>query len=172
MAIEKEFESELITTRDYDALTKQAHALAAGERDIIANSANFAAFIFDQLGDVNWAGFYFKHGDDLVLGPFCGKPACTRIPIGKGVCGTAAQRRETIVVDDVSKFEGHIACHAASRSEIVLPLLREGELLGVFDIDSARLGRFSIEDRTGLEKLVQGFMKMSDPQVSHFLEHL
>ncbi len=147
---------------DYDSLAKQAIALLADEPDFIANSANFASLIYHGFAELSWAGFYFKRGNDLVLGPFCGKPACTRIEIGNGVCGTAAARRETIAVDDVSQFEGHIACDAASRSEIVVPLLRHDELIGVFDLDSARLARFTPEDQRAIEQLVQRFMKMSD----------
>lgn len=148
---------------DYESLAKQATALLEDEPDFIANSANFASLVYHGVGELNWAGFYFKRGKDLVLGPFCGKPACARIAIGKGVCGTAAARRQTIAVDDVNEFEGHIACDAASRAEIVVPLMRRGELIGVFDLDSARLARFTPEDQRGIELLVQRFIQMSDP---------
>ncbi len=122
-------------------------ALLAGEHDLVANAANTAALLFHTLGEVNWAGFYFLQGGELVLGPFQGRVACVRIPLGRGVCGTAAERRETIVVPDVHLFPGHIACDAASRSELVVPLVRDGVLLGVLDIDSPVPGRFSDSDR-------------------------
>ena len=123
----------------------------------IANAANTASLIFHSLPDINWAGFYILMGGQLVLGPFHGKPACTRIELGKGVCGTAALRRETVVVPDVNAFEGHIACDHASQSEIVVPLLSDGRLVGVLDIDSPAKGRFSEEDRVGCEPLLPPF---------------
>ena len=123
-------------------LAEQIASLLKGEHDPVANAANVAAALFHGLDRVNWAGFYFLQGDVLVLGPFQGRPACVRIPIGQGVCGTAAARRETLVVPDVHAFPGHIACDAASRSEIVVPLLRAGELVGVLDLDSPDLDRF------------------------------
>jgi L-methionine (R)-S-oxide reductase len=126
--------------------------LFADETDMIANAANAAAAIWQHLPDLNWAGFYFLRGSDLVLGPFQGRPACVRIPLGQGVCGTAAAGRRTIVVPDVQAFAGHIACDAASRSEIVVPLQREGKLLGVLDLDSPSLDRFQDSDRLGLER--------------------
>jgi GAF domain-containing protein len=132
--------------------------LIAGETDLIANSANLAALLFAALPDVNWVGFYFLKDDQLVLGPFQGKPACTRIPLGKGVCGTAAGERRTIVVENVHEFPGHIACDAASNSEIVVPLIQAGRLLGVLDIDSPSLGRFDDEDRAGLETVVAALL--------------
>ena len=126
-----------------------------GEPDLIANAANVAALLFTRLPRVNWAGFYLLGDGELVLGPFGGQPACTRIPLGRGVCGTAAVRRETVVVPDVHEFPGHIACDAASRSEIVVPLLRDGELLGVLDVDSPEVARFDEEDRVFLEQVAR-----------------
>lgn len=138
----------------YAELALQAEALLHGERDRVANAANLAALIWHRLPDLNWAGFYFcRDGGELVLGPFQGKPACVRIAIGKGVCGTAAATRQTQVVEDVHAFPGHIACDAASNSEIVVPLLRDGEVLGVLDLDSPRHARFDDDDRAGLERL-------------------
>ena len=131
----------------YDDLLSDLRGLFAGETDLIANAANAAAAMWQYLPDINWAGFYFLQGDPLVLGPFAGKPACVRIPLGRGVCGTAAQERRTIVVPDVHEFPGHIACDAASRSEIVVPLLQGDTLLGVLDIDSPIVDRFSDDDR-------------------------
>ncbi|MFU8817544.1 MAG: GAF domain-containing protein [Pseudomonadales bacterium] len=138
---------------DWNDILAQAGALLAGETDMVANAANLSALLFNTLADVNWAGFYFFKNGGLVVGPFQGKPACVRIPLGQGVCGTAALRRETIVVADVHAFPGHIACDAASNSEIVVPLIRNDALLGVLDIDSPRLARFGEPDREGLEAL-------------------
>jgi len=135
-------------------LGQQLHGLVQGERDALPNCANMAALLFHALPDLNWCGFYFMRGGELVLGPFQGKAACVRIGIGKGVCGTAAQRRETLVVPDVHAFPGHIACDAASRSEIVVPMIQAGRLLGVLDIDSPIPERFDREDARGLEALV------------------
>ncbi len=132
---------------DAGDLIETLGALLDGERDLIANAANTASLLFHTLDQVNWAGFYFLQGGELVLGPFQGRVACARIPLGQGVCGTAAERRETIVVPDVHLFPGHIACDAASRSEIVVPLVRDGVLLGVLDIDSPIPDRFSPDDR-------------------------
>ena len=135
------------TASDPDDLLGTLRALLAGEHDLIANAANTASLLFHTLGEVNWAGFYFLQGSDLVLGPFQGRVACVRIPLGRGVCGTAAARRETVVVPDVHLFPGHIACDAASRSEIVVPLVRNGVLLGVLDMDSPVADRFSDADQ-------------------------
>lgn len=154
------------TTRQYDFTDKRSgyarlaadlEALLAGESDLIANAANTAALLFDALPAINWAGFYFLRGGELVVGPFQGKPACVRIALGRGVCGTAAARRETIVVPDVHAFPGHIACDSASRSEIVVPLIGE-RLLGVLDIDSPDPGRFDDADARGLERLAAVFL--------------
>ena len=143
---------------DYARLAEALANLLAGERDPTANAANAAALIFDALPEINWAGFYFLKSDELVVGPFQGKPACTRIPLGKGVCGTAAVHRQTIIVPDVHAFPGHIACDTASRSEIVIPLVAGEHLLGVLDVDSPRLGRFDEDDARGLEQLAAVFV--------------
>jgi len=143
----------------YEELVEQARGLLAGERNLIANAANFSALLFNSLPDLNWAGFYFYDGTELVVGPFQGKPACIRIALGRGVCGTAAQTRQTQVVIDVHAFDGHIACDAASNSEIVVPLVKpDGSLLGVWDVDSPNVGRFDDEDRAGMEALCAVFM--------------
>lgn len=142
----------------YAMLLEQAQALFDGEHDLIANAANLSALIWHALPDLNWAGLYRFDGRELVLGPFQGKPACLRIAIGKGVCGTAAMRRETIIVPDVHRFEGHIACDSASNSEIVVPLIKDGRLYGVLDLDSPRFNRFDEEDRKGLEALAACLM--------------
>jgi GAF domain-containing protein len=146
----------------YRELETQARALFAGERDALANAANMAALLFANLTDLNWAGFYFLRGNELVLGPFQGKVACVRIALGYGVCGAAAQRRQTIVVPDVHEFPGHIACDAASRSEIVVPLIEGPRIWGVLDLDSPRLGRFDGADAAGLEACVTEFLRASD----------
>ena len=137
----------------YHELSVELAALFEGETDRIANAANMAALIFHRLPDLNWAGFYFRRGDALVLGPFQGKPACVRIAIGRGVCGTAAARGESLLVDDVDAFPGHIACDPASRSELVVPLIEGGQVIGVLDLDSALPARFDEIDRVGCEQL-------------------
>lgn len=139
----------------YETLAKQLHVLLEGEKDIIANLSNAAALLNHFLDRINWVGFYLMKEDELVLGPFQGLPACVRIPIGRGVCGTAAEQAETIVVEDVHTFPGHIACDAASNSEIVLPLIKNDVVIGVLDIDSPIKGRFSLEDKEGLTLFVQ-----------------
>ncbi|WP_405082086.1 GAF domain-containing protein [Paenibacillus chitinolyticus] len=138
----------------YTLVIAQLKALIEGEPSRIANLANASALLGQFLRDINWVGFYLLEGEQLVLGPFQGLPACVRIPLGRGVCGTAAQKRETLVVEDVEQFPGHIACDAASRSEIVVPLVKDGELLGVLDIDSPDLSRFDETDRVMLERFV------------------
>jgi L-methionine (R)-S-oxide reductase len=142
----------------YDELARDLSALLSGESDLVANAANTAALIFDALPDLNWAGFYLYKSGELVLGPFQGKPACVRIAMGRGVCGTAAARRETVLVEDVHAFPGHIACDSASNSEVVVPLVRKGELLGVLDLDSPNLARFKETDARGLEALARIFL--------------
>jgi GAF domain-containing protein len=137
----------------YRELEAQLRALLHGERDLIANFANTAALLWHSLPDLNWAGFYRLMENQLVLGPFQGKPACVRIQVGKGVCGQAAARRETILVPDVQQFPGHIACDPASISEIAVPLMKDGQLLGVLDLDSPIFSRFDTMDQAGLEKL-------------------
>ncbi len=146
---------------DYGLLERQVASLFENERDLIANAANFAAFLFHELPTVNWAGFYFPDGDDLVLGPFGGKPACVRLPAGRGVCGAAFTSGETVVVDDVNAFADHIACDAASRSEIVVPLIVGGVPAGVFDVDSPVTSRFTERDRQGLERVVARFVELT-----------
>ncbi len=140
---------------DYQLLTKQAESLTEGVPFLTANLANLSALLFESLPDINWAGFYLLSGDKLILGPFQGKPACVTIPLGKGVCGTAAQTDQSLVIADVHQFCGHIACDRASQSEIVLPIHRNGALWGVLDIDSPTLNRFTAQDQTGLEALIK-----------------
>lgn len=147
---------------DYRALAAELGALLAGERDPIANAANTAALIFEALPELNWAGFYFLRGPQLVVGPFQGKPACVRIGLGRGVCGTAAAERRTILVPDVHAFPGHIACDTASRSELVVPLLQGRQLIGVLDLDSPRPGRFDGADARGLEALAACYLAASE----------
>ena len=142
----------------YAELAEQARGLLHGERDRIANAANFAALAYHALPDINWAGFYFYDGVELVVGPFQGQPACVRIALGKGVCGTAATTRQTQVVRDVNAFAGHIACDSASRSEIVVPLFDGDKLIGVWDVDSPHVARFDDDDRAGMETLAGIFM--------------
>jgi GAF domain-containing protein len=142
----------------YANLTVQLLSLLKGEHDLIANAANFSALLFNSLPNVNWAGFYFLRGEELVLGPFQGNPACVRIPLGKGVCGVAAQQVETIIVPNVHEFPGHIACDVASNSEIVVPLFDGEQLLGVLDLDSPLIGRFDDQDAEGLNELVTVFV--------------
>lgn len=137
----------------YADLVAQARGLLAGEMHRIANAANLAALIYSGLEEINWAGFYFLEDDELVVGPFQGRPACVRIALGRGVCGTAAATRTTQRVADVHAFQGHIACDPASRSEVVVPLVQDGRVIGVLDIDSPRPGRFSAADQAGLEAL-------------------
>jgi len=140
---------------DYSLLSRQAAGLISGEPDPLANVANFAAFAFAEIPQLNWAGFYFAHPNgDLVLGPFAGRPACTRLPQGRGVCGAAFTSRATVVVDDVNAFADHIVCDSASLSEIVVPVLAAGRVVAVFDVDAPVLARFDGADRAGIERLV------------------
>lgn len=148
--------------RGYAELSQALTGLLTGERNRIANAANTAALLFDALPAINWTGFYFAQGRELIVGPFQGKPACVRIAFGRGVCGRAAADRLTVVVPDVNAFPGHIACDAASRSEIVVPLLRESRLIGVLDVDSPELGRFDLADKLGLERIAGIFLAASD----------
>jgi GAF domain-containing protein len=142
----------------YASLVVQLLSLLKGEHDFIANAANFSALLFNSLPNVNWAGFYFLHGEELVLGPFQGNPACVRIPMGQGVCGMAAQQCETIIVPNVHEFPGHIACDVASNAEIVVPLFDGERLLGVLDLDSTLIGRFDDQDAEGLNELATVFV--------------
>jgi GAF domain-containing protein len=146
----------------YASLAQQLSGLLEGEPDAIANAANMSALIYQFLPDLNWAGFYFMRGEGLVLGPFQGKTACVRIAVGHGVCGAAVERQESIVVPDVHAFPGHIACDSASRSELVVPLMKDGRVLGVLDLDSPSPNRFDEEDRKGCERLVQIYLQASD----------
>ncbi len=146
----------------YELLAAQLEALLADERDFVANAAQFSAFLFHELGDLNWAGFYLNKGEQLVLGPFQGKVACVRIPFGRGVCGAAASSRQTQCVEDVHAFPGHIACDSASNSELVVPLVKDGRLIGVLDLDSPSTARFSPDDQAGVERLVAIFLRLTD----------
>jgi GAF domain-containing protein len=146
----------------YACLLAQARALLQGERDATANAANVAALLFHGLPGLNWAGFYWMKDGGLVLGPFQGKPACVRIALGRGVCGTAAADRRTVVVPDVHAFPGHIACDGASASEVVVPVTKAGRVLGVLDLDSPRLARFDEDDAKGLEAVVTAFVEATD----------
>jgi GAF domain-containing protein len=146
----------------YDEIAQQLEGLFSDERDWLANAANMASLLFHSLPDLNWAGFYLMKRGELVLGPFQGKPACIRIAVGRGVCGTAVARRASVLVEDVETFPGHIACDAASQSELVVPLLRDGEVLGVLDLDSPRKGRFDAVDQAGCERLVGLFLAASE----------
>ncbi|MGE8392677.1 GAF domain-containing protein [Pseudomonas sp. BIGb0427] len=146
----------------YGLLAAQLEALLADERDFIANAAQFSAFLYSQVEDLNWAGFYLNRNEQLVLGPFQGQVACVRIPFGRGVCGAAAASRETQRVEDVHAFAGHIACDSASNSELVIPLVKDGRLIGVLDLDSPKLARFSEVDQAGLERLAGIFLRLTD----------
>ncbi len=146
----------------YAEIHAQLKALFAGEANGLANAANMSALLYQAMPGLNWAGFYFLQNGELVLGPFQGKVACVRIAMGRGVCGTAAHTRQTLVVKDVHEFPGHIACDEASQSEIVVPLIKDGRLLGVLDLDSPHLGRFDEEDRIGLEAAADLLLQASD----------
>lgn len=146
----------------YAQLRQDLTSLLAGERDFIANAANMSALVYQALPQINWAGFYVLRGEELVLGPFQGQPACVRIALGKGVCGTAAIQKQTVIVPDVHQFPGHIACDSASNAEIVVPVLENGRLIGVFDVDSPEFDRFDEKDARGLNDLVEIFMKATD----------
>jgi len=152
----------------YRELAAQLGGLLTDETNGLANAANTAALLYAGLGDVNWAGFYFMRGGELVLGPFQGKVACVRLQLGRGVCGSAAEKRTTLVVPDVEKFPGHVACDHASRSEIVVPLVKEGKLIGVLDVDSPSRARFDAKDALGLETLADIFLLHSD--LSHLAD--
>ena len=154
------FSAQAIDTADkagfYRELAEQMGSMFAGESDATANAANCSALLFDQMPDLNWAGFYFlRSPDELVVGPFQGKPACVRIKVGRGVCGTAVERKESILVEDVDAFPGHIACDSASRSELVVPLIKDGKVLGVIDLDSPIPARFDADDQVGIEAIAK-----------------
>ncbi|MBK5007570.1 GAF domain-containing protein [Pseudomonas sp. S32] len=146
----------------YALMAAQVQALFADERDFIANAAQFSAFLYHQVEDLNWAGFYLNRNQELVLGPFQGQVACVRIPFSKGVCGAAAATGKTQRVEDVHAFPGHIACDSASNSELVIPLIKGGRLIGVLDLDSPSIGRFSEADQAGLERLAAIFLELTD----------
>jgi L-methionine (R)-S-oxide reductase len=150
----------------YDELAAQLSSLLAGERDLVANAANFAALVFHSLPDLNWAGFYFVKAGELVLGPFQGKPACMRIAFGRGVCGTAAAKCVTTIVPNVHEFPGHIACDMESNSEIVVPLMKQERFIGVLDLDSPLLARFDEADAAGLEALVRILLASTESDAS------
>ena len=150
----------------YDRLASELRSLLEGERDFIANAANFAALLYHSLPDLNWAGLYLLKDGELVLGPFQGQPACVRISLGKGVCGTAAEQRQTILVDNVHEFPGHIACDSASNSEIVVPLIAHEKFIGVLDLDSPSFARFDDEDARGLNELADIFVRASSESSS------
>ncbi len=164
------FEAQVITADSkaelYRELATQLAAMLEGEPDAIANAANTSALLFDSVPNLNWAGFYFLRGDTLVLGPFQGKPACVRIPVGRGVCGTAVARRRSILVEDVHAFPGHIACDVGSRSELVVPLMQDGRVLGVIDLDSPLPARFDVEDQAGIERIAALYLSASALQDS------
>jgi len=146
----------------YETLARELQSLFRDEHEMVCNMANFSSVVFHSLPDVSWAGFYRLCGGQLLLGPFQGKPACIRIPVGRGVCGTAAAKRRSVLVADVREFEGHIACDPDSRSELVVPLIdSEGRLRGVFDLDSTTIGRFDATDQQGIESLVKVFLKQT-----------
>ena len=152
-------------TELYADLNKQLKSLLDGERDFIANAANFSALLFNLLPDLNWAGFYLMRGDELILGPFQGKPACVRIPVHpspRGVCGNTAFHRRTFLVPNVHEFPGHIACDSASNSEVVIPILNGDHVVGVLDLDSPILNRFATQDQSGLELMVATFIAATD----------
>ena len=146
----------------YQELNAQLAALLSGERDFICNAAQFSAFVMQTVADLNWSGFYFARGEELVLGPYVGKVACTRIPFGRGVCGKAAITLQTQRIEDVHAFDGHIACDAASASEVVIPVVVDSQLIAVFDMDSPKIGRFSDVDQAGLESFVATFIEATD----------
>ncbi|MFN2510220.1 MAG: GAF domain-containing protein [Pyrinomonadaceae bacterium] len=143
----------------YAGLRSQLRSMLADERDVIANAANMSSLLYHSMSDVNWVGFYFHRNNELVLGPFQGQPACVRIQISKGVCGTAAEQQQTIIVDNVHDFPGHIACDSASNSEIVVPVMKDNHLIGVLDLDSPSVARFDEEDARGLSELVEVFVE-------------
>jgi L-methionine (R)-S-oxide reductase len=159
------FQARAITGGDksefYRELAQQLEALLSGESDSIANAANTSALLFHMMPDLNWAGFYLMRDGELVLGPFQGMPACVRIPVGRGVCGAAVERRHSMLVEDVHAFPGHIACDAASRSELVVPLIRDGVVIGVIDLDSPSVARFDTADQAGIEAIAAIYLAAS-----------
>jgi len=159
-------------TTNYTLLTRQLEALLEDEADLLANSANLVGLLFAEIQHINWLGIYVLRGDELVLGPFQGRPACVRIPLGQGVCGTAAQQMESILVENVHDFDGHIACDPASISEVVVPLVSAGKVIGVLDVDSPRQGRFTAADQRGLELLCERFVQLLESRHADLQEFI
>lgn len=157
---------------DYELLTRQLEALLEDEPDLLANSANLVGLLFAEIPRLNWLGIYVLRGNELVLGPYQGSPACVRIPLGQGVCGTAAQRMESVLVEDVHKFDGHIACDPASVSELVVPLVSAGKVIGVLDLDSPQRGRFTAADQHGLELLCERFVHLLERRKTDLQEFI
>ena len=158
MFVIEQFDTTLSKSKQYEQLVQQLRYLLEGEHNLIANAANMSALVYHQLPHLNWSGFYLFDGNELVLGPFQGKVACVRIALNRGVCGVAASTRETQLVPDVHAFPGHIACDSASQSEIVVPLVKDGQLIGVWDVDSPVLNRFDEEDKKGMQALCEVFV--------------
>ncbi len=159
-------------TTNYALLTRQLEALLEDEPDLLANSANLVGLLFAEIPQLNWLGIYVLRGNELVLGPFQGKPACVRIPLGQGVCGTAAQQMKSIRVENVHDFDGHIACDPASLSEVVIPLVSAGKVIGVLDVDSPQQGRFTADDQRGLEQLCECFVQLLERRQTDLQEFI
>ena len=157
---------------NYTLLTRQLEGLLEDESDLLANSANLVGLLFAEIPHINWLGIYVLRGNELVLGPFQGNPACVRIPLGQGVCGTAAQQMESMVVDNVHDFDGHISCDPASVSELVVPLVSAGKVIGVVDVDSPQQGRFTADDQHGLELLCERFVQLLETRHSDLQEFI
>ena len=159
-------------TINYTLLTRQLEGLLEDESDLLANSANLVGLLFAEIPHINWLGIYVLRGNELVLGPFQGKPACVRIPLGQGVCGTAAQRMESLLVEDVHDFDGHISCDPASVSEVVVPLVSAGKVIGVLDVDSPQQGRFTADDQHGLELVCERFVQLLEKRRTDLKEFI
>jgi L-methionine (R)-S-oxide reductase len=159
-------------TINYTLLTRQLEGLLEDESDLLAISANLVGLLFAEIPHINWLGIYVLRGNELVLGPFQGKPACVRIPLGQGVCGTAAQRMESLLVEDVHDFDGHISCDPASVSEVVVPLVSAGKVIGVLDVDSPQQGRFTADDQHGLELLCERFVQLLEKRRTDLQEFI
>ena len=159
-------------TINYTLLTRQLEGLLEDESDLLANSANLVGLLFAEIPHINWLGIYVLRGNELVLGPFQGKPACVRIPLGQGVCGTAAQRMESLLVEDVHDFDGHISCDPASVSEVVVPLVSAGKVIGVLDVDSPQQGRFTADDQHGLELVCERFVQLLEKRRTNLQEFI
>ena len=157
---------------NYTLLTRQLEGLLEDESDLLANSANLVGLLFAEIPHINWLGIYVLRGNELVLGPFQGKPACVRIPLGQGVCGTAAQRMESLLVEDVHDFDGHISCDPASVSEVVVPLVSAGKVIGVLDVDSPQQGRFTADDQHGLELVCERFVQLLEKRRTDLKEFI